>query len=122
MSKPKKAVVTIDEYISTFPAEIQIGLEKLGQVIRESAPEAEEAIRYRMPTFRLNGNLVYFAAHKNHIGFYPTPSAIERFKDKLSAFVTSKGAVQFPLSATIPFDLVREMVEFRVKENMGKPK
>jgi len=122
MSKPKKAVVTIDEYISTFPKEIQIVLEELRQVIRESAPEAEEAIRYQMPTFRINGNLVHFAAHKNHIGFYPTPSAIERFKGKLSAFVTSKGAVHFPLSELIPFDLVKEMVEFRVNENMSKTK
>jgi len=122
MSKPEKAVLTIDEYISAFPKEVQAVLKELRQVIGESAPEAEEAIRYQMPTFRLNGNLVHFAAHKNHIGFYPTPSAIERFKSKLWAFVTSKGAVQFPPSEPIPLDLVREMVEFRVKENMSKIK
>jgi uncharacterized protein YdhG (YjbR/CyaY superfamily) len=122
MSKPNKAFETIDEYIVTFPKEVQVVLEGLRQVIRESAPEAEEAIRYQMPTFRLNGNLVHFAAHKNHIGFYPTPSAIERFKGELSAFKTSKGAVQFPLSEPIPFDLVKEMVRFRVKENMSKSK
>ncbi|TRO52497.1 hypothetical protein E2P63_03470, partial [Candidatus Bathyarchaeota archaeon] len=119
MSKPEKAVVTIDEYISAFPKEVQAVLKELRQVIGESAPEAEEAIRYQMPTFRLNGNLVHFTVHKNHIGFYPTPSAIERFKSKLSAFVTSKGAVQFPPSEPIPLDLVREMVEFRVKKNMS---
>jgi uncharacterized protein YdhG (YjbR/CyaY superfamily) len=120
--KPKKAFETIDEYIATFPKEVQVVLEELRRVIMESAPEAEEAIRYQMPTFRLNGNLVHFAAHKNHIGFYPTPSAIERFTEKLSAFKTSKGAVQFPLAEPIPFALVKEMVRFRVKENMSKNK
>jgi uncharacterized protein YdhG (YjbR/CyaY superfamily) len=122
LSSSRKVFKSIDEYIATFPKEVQVVLEELRQVIRESAPEAEEAIRYQIPTFRLNGNLVHFAAHKNHIGFYPTPSAIERFKGKLSAFKTSKGAVQFPLYEPIPFDLVREMVEFRVKENMSKNK
>ena len=120
MSRPKKAFETIDEYIATFPKNIQIVLEELRQAIRDSAPEAEEAIRYQMPTFRLNGNLVHFAAHKNHIGFYPTPSAIEKFKKELSAFKTSKGAVQFPLAEPIPFALVEEMVKFRVRENRNK--
>jgi len=120
--KPKKAFETIDEYIAAFPKEVQVVLEELRRAIRESAPEAEEAISYQMPTFRLNGNLVHFAAHKNHIGFYPTPSAIERFTEKLSAFETSKGAVQFPLAEPIPYALVEEMVRFRVKENICKKK
>ena len=122
MVRPKKVFKTIDEYVATFPKNVQSILEELRQAIRESAPEAEEAIRYQMPTFRLNGNLVHFAAYKNHIGFYPTPSAIERFKGKLSAFKTSKGAVQFPLNEPIPFALVKEMVRFRVKENISENK
>lgn len=120
--EPKKVFKTIDEYISTFPKNIQSILQMLRQVIRESAPGAEEAIRYQMPTFRLNGNLVHFAAFKNHIGFYPTPSAIEAFKEKLFTYKTSKGAVQFPMNEPIPFDLVKRMVRFRVKENLSKKK
>jgi len=122
MAKPKKTFETIDDYIATFPREVRVVLEELRQTIREAAPEVEEAIRYQMPTFRLNGNLVHFAAYKNHIGFYPTPSAIKRFKEKLSAFKTSKGAIQFPLKEPIPFALVKEIVRFRVKENMSKKK
>ena len=120
--EPKKVFKTIDEYISTFPKDIQSILRELRQVIRESAPGAEVAISYQMPTFRLNGNLVHFAAFKNHVGFYPTPSAIEAFKEKLSTYKTSKGAVQFPLTEPIPFDLVKEIVRYRVKENMSKKK
>jgi uncharacterized protein YdhG (YjbR/CyaY superfamily) len=122
MARPKKAFKTIDEYIDTFPKNVQVILQELRQIIRDSALEAEEAIRYQMPTFRLNGNLVHFAAYKNHIGFYPTPSAIKAFKENLSAFKTSKGAIQFPLTEPIPFALVKEMVQFRVKENMRKKK
>jgi uncharacterized protein YdhG (YjbR/CyaY superfamily) len=83
---------TIDEYIKTFPADIQSILEKMRQTIREAAPEATETISYQMPTFKLNGNLVHFAAFKNHIGFYPTPSGIEQFKKELSPYKGSKGA------------------------------
>jgi uncharacterized protein YdhG (YjbR/CyaY superfamily) len=90
------------------------------QAIREAAPEAEETISYRMPAFRLKGILVYFAAFKNHIGFYPTSSAIEVFKEKLSDYEISKGTVRFPINEPIPFGLVREMVKFRVKENLSK--
>ena len=122
MARPKKAFKTIDEYIDTFPKNVQVILQELRQIIRDSALEAEEAIRYQMPTFRLNGNLVHFAAYKNHIGFYPTPSAIKAFKENLSAFKTSKGAIQFPLTEPILFALVKEMVQFRVKENMRKKK
>ena len=113
---------TIDEYIARFPKNVQNILQELRQVIRDSAPEAKEAISYQMPTFKLNGNLVHFAAHKNHVGFYPTPSGIEAFREELSPFKTSKGAVQFPLDKPIPLDLVKKIVKFRVKENESKKK
>ena len=113
---------TIDEYIASFPRNVQSVLEKLRQAIRDSAPEAEEAISYRIPTFKSNGNLVHFAAFKDHIGFYPTPSAIEAFKEELSDYEVSKGTVRFPMNKPIPFDLVRRMVSYRVKENLDKRK
>ena len=86
------------------------------QTIREAAPEATEAISYGMPTFKLNGNLVHFAAFKNHIGFYPTPSAIEAFGKEISQYKWAKGSIQFPLDKPIPFDLARRIVVFRVQE------
>jgi uncharacterized protein YdhG (YjbR/CyaY superfamily) len=107
---------TIDEYIQTFPENIQTILEKMRQTIRKAAPEAVETISYRMPAFKLNGILVYFAAAKNHIGFYPTASPIEVFKKELSPYKTSKGAIQFPLNMPVPWDLVEKIVKFRVKE------
>ncbi|MEW6128621.1 MAG: DUF1801 domain-containing protein [Acidobacteriota bacterium] len=110
----------IDEYIAGFPDDIQRLLENIRQTIRKAAPKAQEAIKYRMPTFTLNGNLVHFAAFKNHIGFYPTPGAIEQFKAELSAYENSKGAVRFPLNKPIPFALISKMVKFRVKENLEK--
>jgi uncharacterized protein YdhG (YjbR/CyaY superfamily) len=115
-----KSITTIDEYIAQFPAEIRARLESLRKVIRETAPEANEKISYNMPTFTLNGNLVHFAAHKSHIGFYPTPSGIEVFKDKLSEYNSSKGAVQFPNSKPLPLELIKEIVSFRVSENTKK--
>jgi uncharacterized protein YdhG (YjbR/CyaY superfamily) len=121
MAAPKKASKTIDEYIATFPKNIQSILE-LRQAIRESAPNAEEAISYQMPTFKLNGNLVYFGAFKNHIGFYPTSSPIEAFKAELSDYEVTKGTVKFPINQPIPFDLVKKMVKYRVKENLVKKK
>jgi len=108
----------IDDYISTFPKKIQAMLESLRQTIRKAAPEAEEAINYGIPTFKLNGNLVHFAAFKKHIGFYPTPSAIEAFKDKLSMYEGAKGSVKFPIDKPLPLDLVCEIVTFRVNEKM----
>jgi uncharacterized protein YdhG (YjbR/CyaY superfamily) len=117
-----KQYKTIDEYIKTFPADVQIILQKLRQIIHEAAPEAMEAISYQMPTFKLNGNLVHFAAFKNHIGFYPTPSGIERFKTELSQYKSSKGAVQFPIDKPIPLDLVKKIVTFRVQEVLQKKK
>jgi uncharacterized protein YdhG (YjbR/CyaY superfamily) len=117
-----KQFKTIDDYIATFPDDIQAILEKLRQTIREAAPEAEEAISYQMPTFKLHGNLMHFAAFKNHIGFYPAPSGIEEFEKELAPYRASKGSIRFPLSKPIPFDLVSKIVQFRVKENLEKQK
>ncbi len=113
-----KQFKTIDEYIKTFPEDVQGILEKMRQTIKKAAPEAVEAISYQIPTFKLNGkNLVHFAAFKNHIGFYPTSSGIEAFKEELSLYKGAKGSVQFPIKEPIPYDLVKKMVIFRVKEN-----
>jgi uncharacterized protein YdhG (YjbR/CyaY superfamily) len=120
MATSKSQFKTMDEYIARFPRNVRDVLEELRRVIRESAPEAEETISYGIPTFKLNGNLVFFAAYRNHIGFYPTPSAIEAFKKELSPFEQSKGTVRFPLDKPIPFDLVKKIVKFRVKENESK--
>ena len=110
---------TIDEYIAGFPEDVQAILQKIRQTIRETVPNAEEAISYQMPTFKLKGNLVHFAAFKNHIGFYPVPSGIEAFKDELSVYVQGKGSVQFPLDKPMPYDLIRRIVAFRVEENLA---
>ncbi len=120
MSKPKKQFKTMDEYIGTFPKKVQEILEKLRYVISNSAPKAEETISYQIPTFKLNGNLLHFAAYKNHIGFYPTPSGIEAFKKDLSLYEVAKGSVKFPINKPIPYDLIRKIVEYRVKENLDK--
>jgi uncharacterized protein YdhG (YjbR/CyaY superfamily) len=111
---------TIDEYIKAFPPDIQNILQKMRQSIKNAAPQATEAISYQMPTFKLNGNLVHFTAFKKHIGFYPAPSGIEAFKKELSPYVTSKGAIQFPLNKPIPYDLVQKITSFRVEENLKK--
>ena len=113
---------TIDEYIARFPKEIQELLETIRITIREAAPDAEEAISYQMPTFNLKGNLVHFAAYKNHIGFYPTPSGIEKFRDELSAYKGAKGSVQFPIDQPLPLDLISKIVKFRAAENLEKAK
>lgn len=120
MESKKNAFNSIDEYIETFPEEVQKRLKELRAVIKAVAPEAEEKISYQMPTFTLKGNLVHFAAHKNHIGFYPTPSGIEEFKDELSAYENAKGSVRFPFDRPLPYDLIRKIVVFRVKENLEK--
>lgn len=109
---------TVDEYIKTFPNDVSSILEKMRQTIQKAAPEAVEAISYQMPTFKLNGkNLVHFAAFKNHVGFYPIPSGIEAFKKELAPYEQGKGSVQFPIDKAVPYDLVRKIVIFRVKEN-----
>lgn len=120
MDTPKTTFTTIDEYIGTFPKDVQAILEALRQTIKDSAPAAAEAISYQMPTFKLHGNLVHFAVSKNHIGFYPTPSGIEAFKPELAAYGTSKGAIRFPKNQPLPLDLVRRIVEYRVEENTAK--
>jgi uncharacterized protein YdhG (YjbR/CyaY superfamily) len=122
MTIPGRPFKTIDEYIRTFPPDIQKILEQLRGTIHEVAPEAEETIRYGIPTFTLNGDLVHFAAFENHIGFYPTPSAIEAFRKELSPYKHAKGSVQFPTGTPLPMDLVRRIVQFRVKENLGSGK
>ena len=120
MEGQKGHPATIDEYIAQCPEEVQPILEKIREVIKESAPGAVEKISYQMPAFYLKGNLVYFGVHKRHIGFYPTGSGIEAFKDELSAYKWSKGAVQFPLDQPMPYDLIRKIVKFRVAENQKK--
>jgi uncharacterized protein YdhG (YjbR/CyaY superfamily) len=110
----------IDEYIASFPKDVQDILKDLRKAIRESAPEAEETISYGMPAFKLNSILVYFAAFKNHIGFYPTASAMIAFKKELSSYQQAKGTVRFPIGEPIPFDIVKRIVKFRVKENEAR--
>jgi uncharacterized protein YdhG (YjbR/CyaY superfamily) len=112
----------IDEYIEGFPKQVQEILEKLRVTIREAAPEAEETINYAIPTFTLKGNLVHFAAFKNHIGFYPAPSGIEAFKKELSVYEGAKGSVQFPIDKPLPLGLITKIVKFRVKENLERTK
>jgi len=115
-AKPKN----IDEYIAAFTGEVQVILQKIRTTIREAAPDAEETINYQIPTFTLKGNLVHFAAFKMHIGFYPTPSGIEKFKNELSFYENAKGSVQFPLDRPIPYDLISAIVKFRVQENLQR--
>lgn len=117
----EKQFKTIDEYIRAFPEDVQNILEKIRHTIQKEAPEAVEAISYQMPTFKLNGkNLVHFAAFKNHIGFYPSASGIEAFKNDLSHYKGAKGSVQFPIKNPIPYDLVKRIIAFRVNENLAK--
>lgn len=113
----------IDDYIGRFPQEVQQLLRKMRQTIQKAAPEAEETISYGIPAFKLNGLLVWFAAFKNHIGFYPHASGIAAFKRELSAYKSAKGSVQFPFDAPLPLALVGRIVRFRVKEGKaGKQK
>jgi uncharacterized protein YdhG (YjbR/CyaY superfamily) len=120
MERNKTTFESIDEYISSFPPEIQEILNMLRKVIKESAPNAYEKISYQMPTFVLYGNLVHFAAYKNHIGFYPAPSGIDAFKDELSEYKGAKGSVQFPIKNPLPYELISNIVKFRVTENIKK--
>ena len=118
----KKSVTTIDEYIETFPIDVQKVLQQIRRTIKSSAPNAEEAISYMIPTFKLQGNLVHFAAYKNHIGFYPASSGVRTFAKELTVYKTSKGAIQFPIDQPVPLALIRKIVKFRVKENAEKAK
>jgi uncharacterized protein YdhG (YjbR/CyaY superfamily) len=120
MEKNKGSFATIDEYIATCPKEIQTILEELRAFIRATVPEAEEKISYQMPAFALKGILVYFAAQKNHIGFYPTGSGVAAFEKELTSYAHSKGAIRFPIDKPLPWDLIKKIVEFRVAENQKK--
>lgn len=119
--KTKKAK-NIDEYIAGFPVDVQVLLQKLRMAIRKAAPKAEEAIKYQMPTFVLNGNLIHFAGYKNHIGLYPGSKPIEEFKDELSRYEISKGTIRFPLDKPIPVGLVSRITKFCVKRNLARKK
>lgn len=120
MESDKKGFNSIDEYIATFPTEVQKILEELRAAIKASAPDAEEKISYQMPTFALRGNLVHFAAWKNHIGFYPTSSGTQAFKHELSVYEGAKGSIKFPIDKPLPLELIRRIVTFRVTENLEK--
>jgi uncharacterized protein YdhG (YjbR/CyaY superfamily) len=118
----KKQYKNIDEYIAGFPENIQDILQNLRRVIHEAAPEAQETISYGMPAFRQNGILVYFAAFKDHVGFFPTSSGVSAFTRELAAYDTAKGTVRFPLDKPLPVNLIKKIVKFRVQENRDKKK
>ena len=120
MKNDKVGFTSTDEYIATFPAEIQKILEELRATIKAAAPDAEEKISYQMPTFALKGNLIHFAAFTNHIGLYPTPSGIEAFKRELSIYQGAKGSIKFPMDKPLPLKLISKIVKFRVAENIKK--
>ena len=122
MRTDRTAPKNIDEYIAGYPQDIQEILQKIRMTIRKAAPDAQETIKYRMPTFTLKGNLVHFAAFKKHIGFYPPTTGTEEFKHELSGYEGPKGSVKFPFDKPIPFDLISKIVRFRVKENLEKAK
>jgi uncharacterized protein YdhG (YjbR/CyaY superfamily) len=116
------SINTIDGYIDNFPEEIQKILQLVRTTIKAAAPDASEKISYAIPTFELNGNLVHFAAFKNHIGFYPAPTGMVEFQKEFSAYKTGKGSIQFPIDQPMPLSLISKMVEFRVNENLQKAK
>ena len=120
MKTSQTAPQNIDEYIAGFPHDVQAILEKIRMTIRKAAPNAEETIKYQIPTFTLKGNLVHFAAFKKHIGFYPAPTGTEKFQKELSVYKGAKGSVRFPLDKPIPFALISKIVKFRVKENLER--
>jgi uncharacterized protein YdhG (YjbR/CyaY superfamily) len=119
MEDKKSSYQTIDEYILLFPPEVQEKLQMLRNCIKEAAPEAEEKISWRMPTFVLNGYLIHFAAFKNHIGIYPGPYVIDVFRDRLTEYKVSKGTVQFPFIKEMPYELIAEIVRFKISENIN---
>lgn len=116
------APANTDAYIASFPKETQVLLKQLREVIIKAAPKAEECISYQMPAFKLNGPVVYFAGYAKHIGFYPTGSGIEAFRDEIAGYKNSKGAVQFPLDKPLPVKLITKIVKYKVKENLEKVK
>ena len=120
MEKRQNVPSTVGEYIERFPPATRAALEGLRDAIRKEATGAEERISYGMPAFYLNGVLVYFAAFKKHIGFYPTSSGVAAFADSLAGYETSKGAIRFPLGEALPLDLIRSIVRYRARENAEK--
>lgn len=122
MQAPKVQYKTVDQYISVFPKHVQVMLQQMRETVQKVAPQAEEVISYNMPAFRFHGMLVYYAGNKAHIGFYPMPAAIVAFKKELAGYVTSKGAIQFPLEKKLPVALIKNIVKFRMLENEEKEK
>ena len=120
MIAEKMDVTSVEAYIAGFPEEIQAILQRVRATIKEAAPDAQEAIKYGLPTMVLHGNLVHFGAFRDHIGFYPTPSGIEAFRDELRPYRLRKGTVQFPLDEPIPYVLIRRITRYRVQENLEK--
>ena len=120
MKPNQKKFKNIDEYISVFPRDIQITLQQIRETIHKAAPKAAEVISYNMPAFKQNGVLVYFAAFKNHIGFFPTSSGIKKFSKELSSYETSKGTIRFPLDKKIPLSLIRKITRYRLNEDLEK--
>lgn len=118
----KETENSVDEYLSQFSGDVRNALDELRDAIRKAAPGADEVMSYQMPAYKQNGILVYFAAHKNHIGFYPTASAMIAFADELNEYKTSKGTLQFPFGQPLPLKLIEKIVKFRVKENLNKLK
>ncbi len=118
----ENAPKNIDEYIAKFPEDVQKVLQRIRATIQKAAPDAQEAIKYQIPTFTLNGNLIHFAAYKNHIGLYPAPRGTEEFKKELANYEGGKGTVQFPLNKPIPYELITRIVKFRVKQNSQRKK
>jgi uncharacterized protein YdhG (YjbR/CyaY superfamily) len=120
MDESQAEYTNIDEYIAQFPPDVREKLREMRRLIKEAAPEAVETIGYQIPTFKQNGNLVHFAAFKNHIGFYPAPSGIEAFDEELAPYKAGKGTIQFPLDQPIPAAIVQKVVRYRVAENEAK--
>jgi uncharacterized protein YdhG (YjbR/CyaY superfamily) len=121
MKTDQPAPENIDDYIAAFPSDVQAILEQIRMTIRATAPDAQETISYGMPTFTLNGHdLVYFAAYKKHIGLYPAPIGVEEFQEAVSLYGAGKGTMKFPLDQPMPFDLIRKIVQFRIKESVER--
>jgi uncharacterized protein YdhG (YjbR/CyaY superfamily) len=122
MKNKRRPPADVDEYIAGFPNDVQKILQAIRATIHRAAPGAKEVISYRIPAFRLNGVLVYFAAFKSHIGLYPTSTAIRKFKKELSAYEHAKGTIRFPFGKQVPLSLISRIVKFRVKENLTRAK
>lgn len=121
MKTNKPIPESVDEYISDFPEEIKVILEKVRATIKNVAPDAEECISYMMPAYKQNGIIAYFAGQKKHLGFYATPNGNTEFKSELSKYKTGKGSIQFPYDEEIPYELIADMVEFNLAKNLQKP-